>query len=90
MFTDANSNSVKTNQVLNQQSEKQSLKEYSSFCRSYYDIVEVLSQKINSKIVESNILNDKPEDLKQIIDLVNLEIELSKNWGLETLTKKFK
>lgn len=90
MFTDASNNSVTTNQVSNQQNEKQRLKEYSSFCRSYYDIVEVLSQKISSKIVECNVLNDKPEDLKQIIDIVNLELELSKNWGLETLTKKFK
>ena len=90
MFTDANSNSVTTNQVSNQQNEKQRLKEYSSFCRSYYDIVEALSQKITSKIVESNVLDNNSREIKEIIDIVNLESESAKNWGLKALSKKFK
>ena len=59
-----------------------------SLGKTYYNIVDVSSQKVIEKLVEnSRDLNLTSDNIEKISNIIKLELETSKSWGFDTLSK---
>ena len=59
--------------------------------RKYYDVLDVYSNKVISKIVEnSNQLNIDKNTIEEINKIINSETANAKNWGIDQLIKAIK
>ena len=59
--------------------------------RKYYDVLDVYSNKVISKIVEnSNELNIDKNTIQEINKIINTETANAKNWGIDQLIKAIK
>ena len=61
------------------------------FGRKYYDVLDVYTNKVISKLVEnSNEINISRESLQKINNILNEETIHAKNWGFDQLIKVLK
>ena len=61
------------------------------FGRKYYDVLDVYSSKVISKIVEnSNQLNIDKSTVQEINKIIAAETASAKNWGIDQLIKVVK
>lgn len=61
------------------------------FGRKYYDVLEVYSQKIMSKIVErSKELDISKDNLVKVNEILSEETIKAKNWGFDQLIRVIK
>lgn len=59
--------------------------------RKYYDVLDVYSNKVISKIVEnSSKLNIDKSAIQEINNIINTETTNAKNWGIDQLIKAIK
>tara|TARA_B000000557_G_scaffold225012_1_gene194854 strand:- start:1955 stop:2206 length:252 start_codon:yes stop_codon:yes gene_type:complete len=61
------------------------------FGRKYYDVLDVYTNKVISKLVEnSNEINISRESIQKIGNILNEETTHAKNWGFDQLIKVLK
>ena len=61
------------------------------FGRKYYDVLDVYSNKVISRLVEkSNEINISRESIQEIGNILNEETTSAKNWGFDQLIKVLK
>jgi hypothetical protein len=61
------------------------------FGRKYYDVLDVYSSKVISKIVEnSSQLNIDKKTVQEINKIITTETASAKNWGIDQLIKVVK
>lgn len=59
--------------------------------KKYYDVLDVYSNKVISKIVEnSSKLNIDKSAIQEINNIINTETTNAKNWGIDQLIKAIK
>tara|TARA_B100001989_G_C24468039_1_gene427723 strand:- start:94 stop:357 length:264 start_codon:yes stop_codon:yes gene_type:complete len=59
--------------------------------KKYYDVLDVYSNKVISKIVEnSSKLNIDKSAIQEINNIINTETANAKNWGIDQLIKAIK
>ena len=57
----------------------------------FYDIVDVSKQKVVQKLIEnSESLNINKESIEQISNIIGAELDISKSWGFDILSKNLK
>lgn len=57
--------------------------------KSYYDVVDVLENKINSLIIEKFSDSVKKEVLEDIVKCIRGETTSAKSWGIDQIRKHF-
>lgn len=73
------SKSVETNNTVN----------FSKVGKTYYDIIDVLENKINTEIVSKFGASFKSEDISTILNCVKSETASAKSWGIDQIRKHF-
>ena len=73
------------------QQTNQSTVNIAEFGRKYYDVLDVYSSKVISKIVEnSSQLNIDKNTIQEINKIIAAETANAKNWGIDQLIKAVK